>query len=230
MEVSNVRIGILGSLRPGFSLSLLIRFCYFSAAVELAILRARKISRFRNKEVQMPKRGMSLRRFPAMVALVSISAALIFGCSATNKLPDWMSFSSGATHGAVPIAWETSFERASSDATDSGKILMLWFTGSDWCKYCTLLEQEVFHTATFNDWYGDKIVPVMLDYPRETSLAPELEQQNAALKKKFGQMVTSYPTALFVDSEGQVLGKLGYIEGGAENWIHQAENILTVAW
>ena len=166
------------------------------------------------------RRGISYGGFVAFLLI------LLAGCSATNRLPGWMNFSSGHSVTGVPIAWEHSHRQAVSAAASTNKVMMLWFTGSDWCKYCTMLEDEVLHTGEFNDWYVDKIVPVMLDYPRHTEQAPDQEEQNAALMKKYSDQVTSFPTALFVDTNGKVLGKLGYARGGPGPWIEQAEEIL----
>lgn len=176
---------------------------------------------------------MRLQRFFFRWIFLSVTCVLLIGlisCSATNRLPSWVSFSADANREVVAVPWETSFGIASSEAENSGKAIMLWFTGSDWCKYCTMLEDEVFHTVAFNAWYGDKIVPVMLDFPRQSSLSPELEQQNEMLKERYARIVTSYPTALFINTDGEVIGKLGYIPGGADNWIHQADGILAVTW
>lgn len=164
-----------------------------------------------------------------LAVLLTTSASFI-GCSTTSKLPGWMTLTRDEVPEAIPVAWETSYDNAKSQAANSGKIIMLWFTGSDWCKYCTMLEDEVFHTAAFNEWYGDKVIPVMLDYPRQSSLPSDLARQNETLKERYSEMVTSYPTALFVDSQGEVLGKLGYMRGGAEHWIHQAESVLSTTW
>jgi protein disulfide-isomerase len=152
------------------------------------------------------------------------------GCSSAGKLASWSGFSGESDESAVPLPWRLSWEAATAEAADSGKVVMLWFTGSDWCRYCTMLEEEVFHTPRFHQWSADKLVPVMLDFPRHTSLPEDQEQHNEAVRERYARMVNSYPTVLFVSPQGEVLGKLGYIRGGAENWIHQADGILSVTW
>lgn len=158
-----------------------------------------------------------------MLAGVSMTA-----CSWTNG-PAWLDFA-GKQAEMMPVDWNTSYADAVSKANAEDKILMLWFTGSDWCKFCTKLEDEVFHTVKFNEWYADRFVPVMLDYPKQTTLPPALAEQNASLKSKYSNLVNSYPTVLFVNTDGKVLGKLGYQEGGPENWTRQAENIVNLPW
>ncbi len=153
-----------------------------------------------------------------------------WGCTSPGIMPSWRGLTSETEPNSEYVSWYTSFDRAQAEAEASGKPLMLWFTGSDWCKYCTLLEKEVFHTAAFQEWHSDKVIPVMLDFPRQTSLPPDLEQQNEMLKDRYAKMVTSYPTALFVNAEGEVIGKLGYMKGGPDPWVHRADGILAITW
>ena len=164
-------------------------------------------------------------RIGVCIGLLLISV-ITCACS-TNR---FLGLNKQSVDDLMPIAWETSHRRAIDEAGESGKIVMLWFTGSYWCKYCTLLEEEVFHTTTFNEWYADKIVPVMIDFPRQTDLPEQLAQQNEELKNQYNELVQSYPTVLFVDTDGNVLGKLGYMKGGPEHWIQQAEGMLGLAW
>ena len=67
-------------------------------------------------------------------------------------------------------------------------------------------------------------------FPRQSALDPQLEKQNEMLRDEYVQFVSSYPTALFINADGEVIGKLGYLPGGAENWIHLANGILNVTW
>ena len=148
----------------------------------------------------------------------------IAGCSATQNLPNWMKFTGGK--GQLPTAWQSSHPEALIQAAQSNKPIMLFFTGSDWCKYCTMLEEEVFHTDEFTAWYPNNIIPVVIDFPRQSELSPELKAQNEALKVQYENEITGFPTALFVDMQGNVYGKLGYSPGGPREWIRQAQIIL----
>ncbi len=166
---------------------------------------------------------------PIAMMVIGISP-WIMGCSTANRLPTWMTFSTADSSALEEVPWGTSFAEARVEAAEAEKLILLWFTGSDWCKYCVMLEKEVFHTAEFAAWYGDKIVPVVVDFPRQSSLAPELARQNEMLKERYSTNITSYPTALFVNSQGQVMGKLGYLPGGAEVWTRKADEILSLAF
>lgn len=150
--------------------------------------------------------------FIALV-FIAIGAALGF-CSEPN----------GAESNGSP----TSFEHAIADSQQSGKPIMLVFTGSDWCMYCKLLDREVIDTTEFSNW-SRQIVHLEIDFPQMTSLPESLAQRNNDLMEKYGVHVSSYPTVLFVGGDGEVIGKTGYIPGGAQNWIGNAELILSNA-
>ena len=53
--------------------------------------------------------------------------------------------------------------------------------------------------------------------------ASEINRQNAELKDRYN--IEGYPTVLLLDSSGQVLGKLGYMNNPTE-WIATAESYL----
>ena len=45
--------------------------------------------------------------------------------------------------------WQTDFEAAKAKAKAEKKLLLVDFTGSDWCGWCIKLKQEVFDKETF---------------------------------------------------------------------------------
>jgi protein disulfide-isomerase len=56
-------------------------------------------------------------------------------------------------------------------------------------------------------------------------LPPQLAQQNKALAGKYG--IKGFPTILFLDEGGNVLGRSGYLQGGAQAWIQSAQGIIS---
>jgi len=117
-------------------------------------------------------------------------------------------------------AWLTDFEKAAAEAKKTGKPILADFTGSDWCGWCKKLDAEVFSTDEFQRWAKDNVVLLQLDFPRGKRLEPKLAQQNEALRSKYE--VKGYPTILFLDHEGKVLGRSGYTVGGPGPWIEKA--------
>lgn len=110
-------------------------------------------------------------------------------------------------------AWSTHYSSALQRAQRENKVLLILFTGSDWCTWCRRLEEEVLDRHECLAALAPYCVFVKLDYPRSNALLSSEEvQQNAALKQRYA--VTQFPTVLVVDSKEHVIGKTGYVKGG----------------
>ena len=83
-------------------------------------------------------------------------------------------------------SWETDFEKASEEAKESGKYMLLDFSGSDWCGWCIKLEKEVFKKSDFKKFAKDNLVCVLIDFPNKKRQSKKEKAQNAELAKKFG--------------------------------------------
>jgi protein disulfide-isomerase len=118
------------------------------------------------------------------------------------------------------------WDQALAESRASGKPLMLFFTGSDWCKWCIRLEQEVLDTPEFAAWSRDHVVVVEVDFPREAPLAGDQRVLNETLRRQYEGSMRGFPSVLFTDSDGNLIGKLGYEPGGATPWIAKAEAII----
>src|SRR5690606_6961120 len=122
---------------------------------------------------------------------------------------------------AQESSWLTDFEAAKAAAKKDQKLILADFTGSDWCGWCIKLKEEVFSQPEFQKWADKNVILLELDFPRKTELPADLKEQNNELKKRFG--IRGFPTILFLDAEGNQVGKSGYIKGGPKPWIAAAE-------
>ncbi|MFN7562312.1 MAG: thioredoxin family protein [Prosthecobacter sp.] len=103
--------------------------------------------------------------------------------------------------------WEDNYDKALAEAKETNKLVLLDFTGSDWCGWCMKLDEEVFSKSDFKKYAKANLVLVELDYPRGKSQTKKLKEQNAALKSKFG--ISGYPTLIVVDAEGKEQARWG---------------------
>lgn len=133
---------------------------------------------------------------------------------------------------AQELIWHTNFEDAVALSKLEQKPLMLFFTGSDWCGWCTRLQKEVFENAEFKNWAKEKVILVELDYPRSKKQSNKIKKQNNELQQFFA--VQGYPTVWFVKAtinEGkwnfEKLGSTGYLEGGFQKWFEVTNSILS---
>ncbi len=116
--------------------------------------------------------------------------------------------------------WHDSYDSAIEESLKTGKPILADFTGSDWCHWCVKLKTDVFETETFRNWAQDNVVLLELDFPKRGMQSPKIKQQNQELANRF--QIKSYPTVLFLDSNGGKIGTLGYLKD-PEDWITQAE-------
>jgi thioredoxin-related protein len=121
--------------------------------------------------------------------------------------------------------WPTNFQAAQSKAKAEKKFVLAAFTGSDWCPWCQKLKKEVFDKPPFSTNANKRFVLVDLDFPHEKKLSAALKKQNEAVQKRYNAF--SYPTVLVLTSDGDVVARAGYQEGGPEKYLKQLSFFLT---
>lgn len=119
--------------------------------------------------------------------------------------------------------WLTDLPKAQTQAKSEKKLVMMDFTGSDWCGWCIKLNKEVFSQKEFVDYAKANLVLVELDFPNKKPQTEELKKANHALQKKYG--IEGYPTIIVLDGDGKQIGKLGYMKGGPKVFIAALEKI-----
>ncbi len=113
--------------------------------------------------------------------------------------------------------WETDYSKALKKADTDKKLMLMDFTGSDWCVWCKKLDKEVFSQQAFKDYAQKNLVLVKLDFPRGFLLPVPLKKQNDDLAKQY--QIQGFPTVVVLDGAGKKVGELGYMEGGPAKFI-----------
>ena len=123
---------------------------------------------------------------------------------------------------ASDAQWLTSVPDASAQARKEHKLILLDFTGSDWCGWCKKLDAETFSRAEFTDYARKNLVLVEVDFPANKPQPAELKAANKALQAKYS--VDGYPTLVVLKPDGTRLWKQeGYLEGGPAAMIAKLE-------
>jgi protein disulfide-isomerase len=120
--------------------------------------------------------------------------------------------------------WLTDYKKAQQEAKAGNKLLLLDFTGSDWCGWCKKFDREVLSQPQFKDYARDNLVIVELDFPRAKPQTPELRKQNRELAQQY-EMV-GFPTIVVLSADGQKLWRYdGYFPDGPAAFIAQLQKL-----
>lgn len=109
---------------------------------------------------------------------------------------------------AADLTWLTDLPKAKTQAKAEGKLVLMDFTGSDFCPPCIRLAKEVFPTKEFSDYAKQHVVLVEVDFPIKKKQPLELKAANEALAKEF--KVDGYPTLIVLAPDGKKLGELEF--------------------
>jgi len=111
--------------------------------------------------------------------------------------------------GAEELQWLTDLPKAQAQAKKENKLVMLDFTGSDWCGWCIKLHKEVFSQPEFAAYAKKNLVLVEVDFPKRKEQTADLKKANQALSEKY--KIEGYPTIIVLNGEGDQVGKLDYM-------------------
>ena len=123
---------------------------------------------------------------------------------------------------AGELEWMTDLSKAQAKAKSENKMVMLDFTGSDWCGWCIKLDKDVFSKKEFQEYARKNLVLVEVDFPRKKKLSSEQAKVNKELAEKY--KIQGYPTIIVLDGEGKQVGELGYMKS-PEPFIEKLEEM-----
>ncbi|MBD2714069.1 thioredoxin family protein [Microvirga sp. STR05] len=139
-----------------------------------------------------------------------------------------LSFTGARAQVPTGISWNTDLVQALQQAKATNKPVLAVFSGSDWCKPCIMLKQEVFDKPEFAQFAKDRFVLARFDFPRskKNKLSGEqtkVNEQAAAQLNKEG----AFPLVVLLSPEGKVLAKTGYRPGGVAAYDAYLTQLLT---
>ena len=101
--------------------------------------------------------------------------------------------------------WLTNIEKAQEIAKKEGKMVLVDFTGSDWCPPCMALKKKVLGTKEFTAYAKKNLILVEIDFPRKKKIDDEQKTYNQKQAKKYG--LAGVPMVLVFDSSGKQVHK-----------------------
>ena len=147
--------------------------------------------------------------------------------SVTSIFVLFILFFTACNNGQTPdnsLNWQSNLENAIAQAREEDKAVLVNFTGSDWCKWCIKLNDEVFSQDEFEKYADENLVLVRLDFPRSIPQTQETKLYNNSLAQQYG--VRGFPTILVFNSTGKLVAKTGYQQGGADNYVNHIQSFL----
>ena len=121
--------------------------------------------------------------------------------------------------------WWTDLPRAQAKAIEEKKLILMDFTGSDWCGWCIKLKKEVFSKPEFEAYAKKNLVLMEIDFPHAKTQPDAIKKANKALAQKYA--IQGYPTIIVIDGTGKKMGTLGYMPGGPQAFIAELEKLKT---
>lgn len=106
---------------------------------------------------------------------------------------------------AAQLPWLTDFSKAQTQARQENKLLLMDFTGSDWCQPCKNLKRYLLETREFALYASTNLVLLEVDFPHWASQSENQKKANEALQSAYS--VEGYPTLILLGPEGTVLGR-----------------------
>lgn len=129
----------------------------------------------------------------------------------------------------IPIQWEPSFEHAKVLAKEKNELILLNFSGSDWCVPCIGLRKEFLESEVFSDFASKNLVLVNADFPRRKKNAGASEdvKRNEALAEIYNPNGV-FPLTLLLTADGKVVKTWeGKPKVSVENWINEIQTVCT---
>lgn len=128
----------------------------------------------------------------------------------------------------LSVGWETDFEKACEKAKKEHKMVLLKFSGSDWCIPCIRMEKEIFENNAFKTFAEENLVLVNADFPRlkKNQLSKDQQKQNDKLADKYNKE-GHFPLTILMNHKGDVLGSWeGYSNMTPEQFIDRIKPLL----
>ena len=156
--------------------------------------------------------------------LLSVATALlVVSCSQKKSAVTTAETPQATPSLAAKAGWLTSYDQAQKEAQSKHKLLLMDFTGSDWCGWCIMLDKEVFSKPEFKEYASKNLVLLELDFSAHEKNAARNGGPERTLAMKYG--IQGFPTVVVFDSDGKPLGALGYEQGGPQVFIAQLEKL-----
>jgi len=124
--------------------------------------------------------------------------------------------------------WLTSLEAAKEQLADSDKTILLYFSGSDWCRPCIQLKKKVLESEAFKAYAAENLAMVLLDFPakKKNKLSDEQTAYNEKMAERFNEK-GAFPLVVLLNKDEEILSTYsGYREESPEDYINTIKEAI----
>ena len=125
------------------------------------------------------------------------------------------------------LTWYTNLETAQKIAQKEEKLILLSFSGSDWCSNCIRLQKSLFESPEFESYAKEVLVLVNADFPmkKKNKLSKEQTMYNEELSDRYNKKGV-LPVVLVLDANGEIKGKMKHPFDNASGYIKNIKSIV----
>jgi len=121
------------------------------------------------------------------------------------------------------IRWYSDYDVALAKARSTGRKLFVLFTKPGRNVWCARFDEEIINQPEFQKYARDNLVLTRLDLTPGGPLTPDQRVKGRELMVRLG--VQDFPTVSLVNCNGDLVGSIGYIKGGAQAFL---DRLLTL--
>lgn len=115
--------------------------------------------------------------------------------------------------------------QAFAAAAQSGKNIMLVFSGSDWCVPCIQFNKKVLADSTFLSFANDHLILLEADFPQRKKIPQPLRQQYDSLAAAFNP-AGAFPQVVLLSPEKKLMAHIPYRQQSPEGFIAALKQLM----
>lgn len=126
---------------------------------------------------------------------------------------------------SVPKGWGEDVAAAQKRAEKDGKLVLLAFSGSDWCGWCVRMDRDVYAQPSFVKGASKAFELVMLDNPQDQSILSDLaKKQNPELLRRY--RIRGFPCSVVIRPDGTEVTRFGgYQRDGVDAFLARLQAV-----
>jgi thioredoxin-related protein len=116
-------------------------------------------------------------------------------------------------------------DKAFALARQTGKNVMLVFSGSDWCIPCIQFNKQILFDSRFLRYAGDNLVLLEADFPQRKKIAAPLKSQYDSLAADFNPD-GAFPRIVLLSPERKLITNVPFRQTTPDDFISTLQQLL----